>query len=93
MIFPRLLLLDLSSNQLTGPLPEEWGSNGAWPELKQLAMGSNRLTGTIPDSWVVDYVRPRLCNLSDKAFIVESYCYPCTNHRVKSPMHGPSNTS
>ena len=56
MIFPRLLLLDLSNNQLTGLLPEEWGKDGAWPVLKQLAMGWNNLTGIIPDSWVDDFV-------------------------------------
>ena len=51
-IFPKLLLLDLSSNLLTGDLPEEWGLNEAWPQLLNLNLQSNNLTGHIPDVWV-----------------------------------------
>jgi hypothetical protein len=38
----------LSYNELTGPLPKEWGS---FKELTWLGLWGNRLHGSIPSSW------------------------------------------
>jgi len=50
--FPKLKLLDLQSNHLSGTLPHEWGvlaSNGS--QLETLRLDRNDLVGSIPDSW------------------------------------------
>lgn len=42
-----LEILNLSSNDLSGTLPTEWGS---FTNLGQLLLGDNQLTGALPDS-------------------------------------------
>jgi len=42
-----LMLLDLSSNQLQGPLPTHWASSGS---LAYFSVQTNMLTGRIPVS-------------------------------------------
>lgn len=48
---PRVLCRGLSSNELTGTLPSNWGSNGSFPALQQLFLSYNKLSGTVPESW------------------------------------------
>lgn len=45
---PALRQLLLSYNNLTGPLPQEWGSFSA---LEELVLDHNALTGELPASW------------------------------------------
>jgi Leucine rich repeat len=40
----------LSSNELTGSLPGNWGSDGSLPALQQLFLSYNKLSGTVPGS-------------------------------------------
>ncbi|PNH09037.1 putative inactive receptor kinase At5g53320-like protein [Tetrabaena socialis] len=40
--------LDMDTNELTGPLPPEWGCLG---NLIEIDFSNNRLTGTIPPEW------------------------------------------
>ncbi|KAL4423124.1 hypothetical protein ABPG77_004807 [Micractinium sp. CCAP 211/92] len=50
--FPNLLTLDLSSNRLTGTLPDSWASgSGAFPILQVIHLERNRLNGTLPPGW------------------------------------------
>lgn len=46
--FPDLLYMDLSGNQLVGPLPASLGS--VW-QLRSVDLHDNELTGTIPAEW------------------------------------------
>lgn len=41
--------LDLSANQLSGPLPAAWGSAGG--AFTSLSLGANFLSGTVPPGW------------------------------------------
>jgi len=43
----EIVLFDLSSNQLQGPLPTHWASSGS---LAYFSVHSNMLTGSIPVS-------------------------------------------
>ena len=43
--FQTLLEIDLSSNQLTGTLPESWAELEAFPALEYLRLGFNQFTG------------------------------------------------
>jgi hypothetical protein len=45
---PRLTVLDLSGNRLTGQLPVDWSS---WSSIQDLDLTYNKLTGSLPDSW------------------------------------------
>jgi Leucine-rich repeat (LRR) protein len=48
---PRLMVLRLDRNTLTGPIPEAWA---ALRELRTLHLESNRLSGTLPH-WIMDF--------------------------------------
>ena len=37
--------LNVSDNNLSGALPEDWGGNGTWMQLQSLDLSSNNLTG------------------------------------------------
>ena len=41
----------LGDNELTGTIPETWGSAGSFPHLTALALDNNTLTGTLPRLW------------------------------------------
>ena len=41
----------LGDNQLTGTIPETWGSAGSFPHLTALALDNNTLAGTLPRLW------------------------------------------
>eukprot|EP00887_Chlorella_sp_A99_P005023 scaffold4.g5023.t1 len=49
----RLMVMDLSSNLLFGPLPPAWGALNSFPSLLQLNLNSNQLTGPFPEEWSV----------------------------------------
>lgn len=46
--YSDLMLVDISSNNLTGSLPPAWSS---LTNLRYLNMSSNSLSGGLPDSW------------------------------------------
>ena len=66
--------MDLSRNQLEGPIPEELGALG---ELKRLNLESNGLTGTIPSE--LDQLSLFNVFLSGNAF---TGCIPANLARV-----------
>jgi hypothetical protein len=43
----KLRQVSVAYNQLTGPLPRQWGAM----QLAGLQLHKNQLTGTLPDSW------------------------------------------
>lgn len=45
----QVFVLDISSNKLTGTLPEAWGSTAA--RFNTFNISSNNLNGSIPSSW------------------------------------------
>jgi hypothetical protein len=45
--------LYLDGNELSGPLPVEWGEPYSFPELLELNLNDNQLTGNMPDIWSV----------------------------------------
>lgn len=47
----QLQVLNLGSNQLTGTLPDTWGSTTAMFGLQQLLLTSNQLGGSLPSEW------------------------------------------
>jgi len=47
----KLRTVDLSFNQLTGSLPEEWGSSQSLPAVRELLLTSNQLSGSLPPAW------------------------------------------
>lgn len=47
----QLQVLNLASNQLTGTLPDTWGSTTALFGLQQLLLTSNQLGGGLPSEW------------------------------------------
>lgn len=50
--FPSLAALNISANNLSGPLPPEWGTAGsAFGRLQTLALQENGLEGYLPDEW------------------------------------------
>ena len=54
---PTMELLDLSHNQLTSTLPQQWDQRvtrdqlSAFPSLALLNLSHNNLTGTVPQNW------------------------------------------
>lgn len=40
-----------NSNNFSGPLPVEWGSNASLPAVRVLALHANALTGRLPAEW------------------------------------------
>lgn len=60
----KLFYMDLSYNNLSGPLPNDIGSN--FNSLKQLYLDHNRLTGTIPESFTeISFGRIYVLTLND----------------------------
>lgn len=50
--FPSLTSLNISANNLSGPLPPEWGANGTtFGRLQKLDLRENGLEGYLPDEW------------------------------------------
>ncbi|KAL4419698.1 hypothetical protein ABPG75_006796 [Micractinium tetrahymenae] len=49
----HLEVFHAQGNQLTGPLPPEWGQPNSFPELLEFNVNNNLLTGNMPDSWSV----------------------------------------
>ncbi|KAI3425130.1 hypothetical protein D9Q98_008902 [Chlorella vulgaris] len=49
----HLVYLYLDGNELSGPLPVEWGEPYSFPELLELNLNDNQLTGNMPDIWSV----------------------------------------
>jgi hypothetical protein len=45
--------MNLFNNSLTGSLPPQWGSNGAFPQLERLSLNYNHLSGSLPVEWGV----------------------------------------
>ncbi|KAL4419356.1 hypothetical protein ABPG77_001583 [Micractinium sp. CCAP 211/92] len=48
---PALLILRANSNNFSGPLPVDWGSNASLPAVRVLALHANALTGALPAEW------------------------------------------
>lgn len=50
--FATLEALNISANNLSGPLPPEWGANGTGLyRLQKLDLQENGLEGCLPDAW------------------------------------------
>lgn len=50
--FPSLTTLIMSANNLSGPLPPEWGANGTtFVKLRKLDLRQNGFSGYLPDAW------------------------------------------
>ena len=42
----------MSANNLSGPLPPEWGANGStFERLQSLSLQENGIEGYLPDAW------------------------------------------
>ena len=50
-VLTALATLDLSFNQLTGTVPEVWGSSRSMPAVQKLLLTSNQLGGSLPPAW------------------------------------------
>ena len=60
--------LVVSANNLSGPLPPEWGSSpGAFPALKTLDVRQNGLEGYLPDAWGVGFPVQKPCRPADRS--------------------------
>lgn len=60
----KLETLGVTSNRLSGPLPDSWASPGAFPALKSIFCSLNMLTGTLPVSWGVNGSLPALQSIA-----------------------------
>ncbi len=62
-VLTKLATLDLSFNQLTGGVPEGWGSSQSMPAVQELVLTSNQLGGFLPPAWGGSARFPNLTSL------------------------------
>lgn len=43
--------LSLHGNEISGPLPDSWGTTNCFASLSIMALHNNRLTGSVPFTW------------------------------------------
>ena len=48
----NISVIDLSDNQISGPLPNTWGEDGLMSNLSTVVLFQNQLSGSIPLSWM-----------------------------------------
>lgn len=52
-LLQHLEILDLQGNEMSGPLPPEWGEPNSFGELLELNINNNQFTGNMPESWAI----------------------------------------
>ncbi|KAI3437798.1 hypothetical protein D9Q98_000245 [Chlorella vulgaris] len=63
-LVPTLATVNLQQQKFGGPLPSEFGEDGAFPTLINLLLQQNQLTGPIPQSWSSTGAFPSLALLA-----------------------------
>lgn len=59
----HLEYLHIHGNQLSGPLPVEWGEPDSFPELLELNLNDNLFTGNMPPEWSIGPAFPMVLDL------------------------------